>query len=134
MRVFVSHERENGRWAAAIADALEKAGHKPWMAEREILPGQNWAEEVATALNEADAMVVVLSKGWAESWTLRHELEFALGTERFEGRLILVTVGDPSKIGLPAAARYLNLVHATQDEVDAARDVVSALSPTRKAG
>jgi hypothetical protein len=91
MKVFISHAHADRRFAARLAKTLEAAGHDVWT-EREILPGDNWAAAAATALDQADALVALISPDALQSELVKHEWEYALGQERFRYRLIPVEV------------------------------------------
>ncbi len=59
-----------------------------WLPEEQLLPGDNWAAKVGSVLEDADAMVVLLSPDSMKSEWVRHDIEYALGTAQFKGRLI----------------------------------------------
>jgi hypothetical protein len=93
MKIFISHANE--KLAGRVAQALKQAGFEVWDAEREILPGDNWYEKMAQALEESEAMVVLLTPESSRSPWMRKEIEYALGNEAFKQRLIPVIVGSP---------------------------------------
>jgi len=96
MKVFISHSQEDEILARRIADVLKKAGLDVWD-DREIFPGDNWAEKIARALNESNAMVVLLTADALKSRWVQHDISFALGENRYKKRLIPVIVGSPEK-------------------------------------
>ena len=96
MKVFISHSEEDETLARRIADVLKKAGLDVWD-DREIFPGDNWAEKIARALNESNAMVVLLTADALKSRWVQHDISFALGENRYKKRLIPVIVGSPEK-------------------------------------
>lgn len=96
MKVFISHVHNDEALAQKIVEILEEAGLEVWDDTREILPGDNWAEQVAQALKESEAMVVLLTPEATRSRWVRREIEYALGEERYSKRLIPVLVGDPA--------------------------------------
>ena len=49
----------------------------------QVLPGDNWPLKLAEALNQANAMIVVLSPEAVESRWIRHEIEYALGASNY---------------------------------------------------
>jgi TIR domain len=89
-KVFLSYGRADEKAAREISASLKNAGFEVWDPAREILPASNFAASLQDALNTADAMVVLLSPDFSGSKYLQYEVEFALGTERFSGRLIPV--------------------------------------------
>ena len=95
MKVFISYTHSDAALAKKIVATLAAAGLEVWD-DREILPGDNWAEQVAQALKESEAMVVLLTPEATRSRWVRHEIEYALGEKRYSKRLIPVLVGDPA--------------------------------------
>ncbi|HJU91438.1 MAG TPA: toll/interleukin-1 receptor domain-containing protein [Pyrinomonadaceae bacterium] len=113
MKVFISHSQENKALARSVGDALERAGLDVWDEEQEIFPGDNWAEKTAKALEEAQAMVVLLTPEALDSTLVSREIDFALSRERFKNRLIPVLVGLDHSIAmekLPWILRHLKVI------------------------
>jgi hypothetical protein len=59
--VFLSYAREDADRVGSLYDALNNAGFKPWMATRDILPGENWERSIWRAVRRADFFVACLS-------------------------------------------------------------------------
>ncbi|MBA3243437.1 MAG: toll/interleukin-1 receptor domain-containing protein [Acidobacteria bacterium] len=114
MKVFISYDYYNDTpLARKVSNALEQSGLDVWDAEREILPGDNWAKKIAEALEESDAMVVLLTPGALRSEVVRWEIEYALGEKSFNRRLIPVLVGVPKDFepgSIPWILRHLNMI------------------------
>jgi len=98
MKVFLSYAESDREIAKDLALRLEEAGNDVWFADDELFPGDNWALEVGEALNECEAMMVLLSPQAMKSDWVRHEIEFALGALQYRGRLIPVLVKPTSDI------------------------------------
>jgi len=98
MRVFLSYAQSDKEVARNLATHLEEAGHKIWLADDALFPGQNIALEVGKALDKSEAMVVLLSPQALKSDWVRQEIEFALGAPQFRGRLIPVMVKPTADI------------------------------------
>ena len=96
MKVFISHAHSDETLVKKMVAILEEAGLEVWDDTREILPGDNWAEQVAQALKESEAMVVVLTPEATRSRWVRREIEYALGEKRYSKRLIPVLIGNPA--------------------------------------
>ena len=94
-RVFLSYADSDRPLAKTLAKDLHAAGFAVW-SDHEVLPGDNWARKVADALEESEAMVVIVSPAAAKSKWVRREVEFALGSPRYAGRLIPV-VAKPTR-------------------------------------
>jgi hypothetical protein len=98
MKVFISYSHTDEALARNVAEYLQAAGLEVWDDQREILPGDNWADKVAQALRDSDAMVVLLTPNALRSRWIHSEIEYALGEKRFRNRLIPVLVGPPEKL------------------------------------
>ena len=61
-RVFVAYAHEDATQAARIFDTLLAAGFDPWMDERKLLPGQNWARAIRNALETSNFVVCCFSR------------------------------------------------------------------------
>lgn len=101
MKVFLSHAHADAPLAARISKALAESGLDVWDPDRDLLPGDNWAGEIARALEESEAMVVLLTPAAASSPHVKREMEYALGAKNYSNRLIPVVVGDLKRF--PAA-------------------------------
>jgi hypothetical protein len=111
---------------------LEKAGLDVWDDRREILPGDNWADKVAQALRESDAMVVLLTPETLRSSWVSREIEYALGEKGYRNRLIPVLVGPTEKISpekIPWILRHLKTVRISEpkQEKEALEEIAHAL-------
>jgi hypothetical protein len=84
-KVFLSYARADERAARDISASLRGAGYEVWDPEREILPGSDFAASLQDALNTSDS---------SGSQYHQHEIGFALGAERFSGRLIPVLLRE----------------------------------------
>ena len=112
MKVFISHSHETKALAKKLGEALKRAGLEAWNDE-EILPGDNWAQKIAQALEESQAMVVLLSPDSLDSTMVRREIEYALSTKHFNKRLIPVLVGSEDDLPLeklPWILNHLNVI------------------------
>lgn len=98
MKVFISHSHAEAPWAARVSDALEQTGLEVWNSDRNLLPGDNWAAEVARALEESEAMVVLLTPDAVNSPYVKREMEYALGAKSYSNRLIPVVIGDRKRL------------------------------------
>ncbi len=127
MKVFLSYADSERDLARELADRLTGAGVQVWFDEREIAAGENWAEAVQRALEDASALVILLSPAAVQSRWVRREIEYALGSPRFEGRVVPVQVHPTRKAPW---MRHLRAVQAKRDLDETAREIVSALNPS----
>ena len=132
MKVFISHSNQDNLLARKIARVLQKEGLEVWD-EQNILPGDNWAGKVAEALDESQAMVVLLTPHALASEWVRREIEYALGKENYTKRVVPVVVGQLSEESFPWILRRLKMIRlaepAREDEdIQLIADVLSKAS------
>ncbi len=92
MKVFLSYALDDKDAARDFAKRLSKEGLDVWFDEWQLQPGDNWSKQVGRALEQADAMVVLVTPEAMKSKGVRGEIEYALMTPRFEGTLIPVVL------------------------------------------
>lgn len=95
MKVFISHAFTDSKLAKRVADTLREAGFQVWD-DTQMLPGENWAKSLGKALDESEAMVVLLTPSSVNSSNIAHEVGYALGKQEYKGRLIPV-IAAPSE-------------------------------------
>lgn len=114
MQVFLSHSSEDTDLIRRITDELKRAGMDVWDDTREIWPGDNWAQMTSQALEESQAMVVLLTPESIDSKWINWNIGFALGNIAYKQRLIPVLVGDPnrfSKEQIPWIFKHLKVIN-----------------------
>ena len=85
--IFISHAERDGQVARDLGVELEKAGFKVWFYERDSLPGATYLSQVAHALRECRAVVVVASPEAVKSNQVTNEIVRA-----YEGGKSLIPV------------------------------------------
>ena len=93
MKVFLSYAHDDAALASRVCKALADSGLEVTDPDRDHLPGENWAGEVARALEESEAMVVLLTPSAVGSTAVMRNIEYALGAKNYSNRLIPVVVG-----------------------------------------
>jgi hypothetical protein len=124
MQVFLSYHSSDKAFAKRLAAHLEKQGLSVWT-DDEVLPGDNVWLRTGEALKKSRAMVVVVSPNAMRSENVRHEIEYALGERRYEGRLFAVQA-RPTKEVPWILARLKALVPGPGPE-QASRQIATAL-------
>jgi len=120
MRVFVSHASTDADLARRVSKTLREAGFQVWD-ETMIIPGENWGEKLAEALEESDAMVVLLTPDSLRSPNISHEVGYALGKKDYKGRLIPVIAGPIEQLpseNIPWILRKFPAIHLKGQEED----------------
>ena len=77
VRVFVSYASQDAAVAASIIEHLEGHGVRCWMAPRDVKPGTVYADAIVRAINDANALVLVLSANAMASAHVGREVERA---------------------------------------------------------
>ncbi len=123
MKVYISYSSEDREVAKKVVSKLEQAGFEPWDPAAALFAGDNWALHIGKALQDSDAMVLLISPKSMKSEWVRHEIEFALGSPRYKGRLIPVMV-KPTK-DIPWILKRLPMVQIGKDFTAAVREIAN---------
>jgi hypothetical protein len=110
MKVFISHAFADKDLAQQVADVLRASGFQVWD-ESQVLPGDNWGEKLAEALQDSDAMVVLLTRNSLQSPNVSYEIGYALGKKAYKDRVVPVIVGSPKQLPRDKIPWVLNRFH-----------------------
>jgi TIR domain len=124
MKIFLGHARKDGALAHKLAERLTRGGFAVWLSEDEIAPGDNWAKKIGKALEDAEWMVLLLTPASMQSDSLRQNIEFALGSRKYEGRLFSVFVGPTLEAGKDMPWILLKFPHRQVESAKNFGDVV----------
>jgi adenylate cyclase len=80
--VFISYASQDAAVANAVVAALERHGLTCWIAPRDVTPGALYADEIIRSINEAKALVIVLSASAIASPHVGKEVERASSKRR----------------------------------------------------
>jgi TolB-like protein len=75
--VFISYASQDADTANAICRSMESQGMPCWLAPRDVKPGAQYADAIVRAINEAKAVVLVLSRSAVGSSHVAREVERA---------------------------------------------------------
>lgn len=59
--IFLVHASEDKSEVRGLHADLLAAGHRPWIDEKDILPGQDWNFEIRKAIDSVDCVIICLS-------------------------------------------------------------------------
>jgi hypothetical protein len=136
MKVFISHSHSqtDEPLVRKVTTALQQAGLEVWDERMEVFLGDNWAEKIAQALRESDAMVVLFTPSALDSKLINHDITYALGEYRFRNRLITVLAGPPEKLSedeIPWVLRRLKIIKLGENgKEDHIKQIAQALLET----
>jgi len=105
-RVFISYSSEDASIAGEICGALERSGHRCWIAPRDVVPGELYADAIVRAIDAATVVLLVLSKNATSSPHVIREIERATAKRRAVLALRIDAVQMP-----PALEYFLNASH-----------------------
>lgn len=125
MKVFISHGHQDRDLASFLRHELAKDGFDAFQAEDEVLPGDNWALKAGQALEDSDAMVVLVSPDSVRSRRVRREIDFALGSSKYAGRVIPVVV-EPTE-DMPWFLRKLTPVKVGRNRAQLSKRIIDQL-------
>ena len=120
MKVIISHAATDTKLAKRVADVLREADFQVWD-ETQILPGDNWGTQLAEALQESGAMVVLLTPNSLHSPNLSYEVGYALGKEGYKGRVIPVVAASPEQLpkeDIPWILHKFHMIHLQDQQKD----------------
>jgi hypothetical protein len=119
MNIYLSHARKDSGLALQLAKRLKREGLTVLHPEADLAPGENWAKEIGEALEDSDFMVFLLTPGAMQADWVRKDVEFALGSPKYEGRVRTVFVGPTMQAGDDMPWILLMLPH---NQVESSRD------------
>lgn len=129
-KVFISATASDAPLARELTARLHAAGIDASNSAMEALPGVNVSAELGRALHQAEAVIVLVSPAAMKSTSVRHEIQFALGEERFQDRLIPVMVKATPAGSIPWILQTLDWAKGGVDKI--AAQVVKALDEPRR--
>jgi hypothetical protein len=101
--IFLSYSRKDKGIAEQLESQLKAAGYEMWIDVEGIRGGDLWREAIVKAIDQADALLALLSPNSAKSDNVCTEL--VLATEN-KTRIVPVDISTPP-ISIPSRMRYL---------------------------
>lgn len=93
LRVFLCHSSGDKQAVRELHRRLRGEGVDPWLDEENLLPGQDWHQEITKAVRNSDVVIVCLSCGSInKSGYVQKEIKFALDVadEQPEGAIYII--------------------------------------------
>ena len=79
IQIFLAHANEDKETVLKLYKKLEREGYKPWLDVQNIIPGQNWTEEIPKAIKNSQLFIACFSqKSCGKKGYLQKELRQAL--------------------------------------------------------
>jgi hypothetical protein len=100
-RIFVSYSRKDTKIVDQLISELDAAGYEVWIDRAGIRSGEQWRQQIVTAIDSADVFLLILSPNSIKSDNVRRELDLAEGVKK----RVLPIVVKPIK-SIPKELRY----------------------------
>lgn len=124
-KVFISHSSVDKPFVRKLAEAIERAGFRTWLDEKELVPGDPLAKKISEALDTSRVVLVVVSSASVASRWLSFELNKA--TDRMvkgECRVMPIII---EKVAFPPEVAGLLYSDFTEDFDLPLKGVLTAL-------
>jgi hypothetical protein len=131
MKVFISYSGADEKLADELRIALARHDIEVWNPASQIAPGENWGLKYGKALQNSDAVVVLVSPESVKSDWVRHEIEYALSSPQFRDRLVPVIVKPTEE--MPWILSKQQVIRATKNSDETARRIADALGKRKAA-
>jgi hypothetical protein len=128
--VFISYSRREVGFVDDLASKLQKGGFKVWLDYRNLIPGEPWEDQINKGLDEAQVVLLVVSKTSIDSHNV--ELEWMHALNQGDKRIILVIF---EAVKLPAELEKYEWVDFRGNYKKAVQRLIERLqSPVQKDG
>jgi hypothetical protein len=123
-QIFLSFSQNDQREAAMIREELMKGGFDVWW-DSVSSWGDNWAHNLANALDNSDVMVILVSPDSMASDSVRKEMVHAVTHEKFLGR-VFPTIIRPTK-ELPTFLRAIQSFDLTKSRTKRIQSLIESI-------
>jgi len=111
--IFISYSRQNKDFTQKLFKALETANRSVWADWDDIPAASDWMEEIKEGIDQANAVLFVLSPEWIKSTECRKELDYA---SKVGKRLIPIVSQTVDAKDVPAELAKINWVFMREDD------------------
>jgi TIR domain len=95
-KIFFSHSGHDGRWAIWLADAAKQSGLEVYVFEHDSQPGKQLSDKIKVAIQQSDALIVLLSRAGQASAYVQQEIGFAEAHRKLIIPLVWPGVSKPA--------------------------------------
>ncbi len=122
--VFLSHSHHDRAFVLPLVDILRRHGIPLWYSGTDIIPAQQWHDEIGAALQRCDWFMIVLSPDALQSLWVKRELHYALQQERLANNIIPLLYQDCEYGKLSWTLAGYQMVDFTQSFENGCRDLL----------
>ncbi len=123
--IFFSYSRADSEFVINLAKNLREAGATIWLDQLDIRPGTRWDRSIEKALQDANTLLIILSKNSVDSHNVMDEVSFALE----EGKNVVPVLLEECKI--PFRLRRLQFADFSKDQAKGIATLIDALDLDR---
>lgn len=96
--IFVSYSRREVGFVDDLVLNLEQAGHEVWLDYRNLIPGKPWQEQIYQGIQDADVILLVVSKASISSQNVEVEWRHVIGQNKRIILLVFEAVDLPKEL------------------------------------
>jgi hypothetical protein len=115
VKVFISHSAADRPFAQRLEKALSEHGLEVWTAAQ-FQPGESWPAQLKSAIEQADAVIPIISAGAEKSRWMASELSIALADRLSGGKKTIVPVLAERKAEAPFFLKDLQWLDLSSEE------------------
>src|SRR6266849_4535677 len=118
LRVFLCHSSGDMLAVRNLYQRLKACNVNPWLDKENLLPGQNWENEIRKAVRAADVVIVCLSReAISKTGYVQKEIKFALDVadEQPEETIFLIPL-KLEECPIPERLRHLHTVNYFEED------------------
>jgi hypothetical protein len=93
LRIFLCHSSSDKPLVRGLYRRLKSSNFDPWLDEENLLPGQEWEQEIPRAVRESEIVLVCLSKAsLSKAGYIQKEIRYALDVadEQPDGKIFII--------------------------------------------
>lgn len=129
--IFISHSSKDKVFARTLSVDLSHLGHKPWLDEWEILPGESIVSMVGVGIEQCDYVLLILSPDAIASKWVETEWQAKYWTEITTRKIKLIPILH-KQCEVPSLIKPKKYVDFTYDYVTAFDELASAFATFTK--
>jgi hypothetical protein len=122
--VFVSHSDQDRELVGELCGVLDRHGVPFWYARRDLRGAKIWHDEIGAALARCDWLLVVLSPASVESMWVRREVQYALRSPRYDGRIVPIVAASCDVDRLSWTLGGFQMITPGEDRTEAYRQLL----------
>ncbi len=114
---FISYSQTDGAFARKLYSALERNGVRCWLDEKQLVPGDDIAQQIERGIRLYDKTLLCVSRSSLNSFWVEQEIQSSLRKEKDTGKQVLIPLLlDTSLLGKGAEGFFSQVGSLTFDD------------------